>query len=492
MYKEPLSAALFHAISPNYRSKFILFAANSIMTNSLDHFERIFFIGIAGSGMSALAQYLQGIGKKVSGSDRFFVADQPNDTRDKLRNCGIECYVQDGSGINASTQMVVASTAVEDTVPEMQKAKQLGIPVIRRSELLTMISATKKTIAVAGTSGKSTTSALLFDILQYGGLQPSIISGAGLVRIMNEGLIGNAFVGAGEWLVIEADESDGSIVQYQPEIGLLLNIDKDHKEISTLLDLFTQFRNNSHHFIVNAGHPLSASLSKDAGLDFSLQEGAPAGFKATGFHQDGFISRFLINNHPFTIPLPGRHNMENALAAVAVARFLGVSWNDCAAALAQYQGIYRRHQLIGHRNGIWLIDDYAHNPAKCAASIRACQPLAERVIAWFQPHGFGPTRFLKQEFIDEIAGALRPRDQVWMSEIFYAGGTASRDISAADIIAGISEKGGQARFLPDRSVLASELKQELQPGTVILLMGARDPSLESFARELWQSLEVCF
>src|SRR5258708_6814665 len=193
------------------------------MILSLDNYKNIFFIGIAGSGMSALAQYLAGTGKTVSGSDRFFVPGQQNETRDKLEAEGIKCFLQDGNGINSDTDLVIASTAVEETNVEIQKAKSLGIQILLRSELLTIISNSKRTIAVGGTSGKSTTTAILVDILEQGGLQPSIISGAGLGRLQKQGKIGNAFVGKGDWLVIEADESDGSIINYHPEVGLLLN-----------------------------------------------------------------------------------------------------------------------------------------------------------------------------------------------------------------------------------------------------------------------------
>ena len=191
------------------------------MFSSIKDFKNPFFIGIAGVGMSAIAQYLKGIGKNVAGSDRFFASGVYNEVQEKLEAEGILCFLQNGEGITGETDLIVVSTAIEDTVAEVQKAKQLNIPIIRRSELLAMIAASKKTIAVGGTSGNSTTSAMLFDILEYAGLQPSIISGAGLISIINQGKIGNAKVGAGEWLVIEADESDGSIVQYKPEIGLL-------------------------------------------------------------------------------------------------------------------------------------------------------------------------------------------------------------------------------------------------------------------------------
>ena len=149
------------------------------MISSIKDFKNPFFIGIAGVGMSAIAQYLKGIGMEVSGSDRFFAPDEYNETKEKLEAEGIHCFLQNGDGITEQTDLIVASTAIEDTVMEIQKAKQLGIPIIRRSELLAMIALSKKTIAVGGTSGKSTTSAMLFDILEYAGLDPSIISGAG-------------------------------------------------------------------------------------------------------------------------------------------------------------------------------------------------------------------------------------------------------------------------------------------------------------------------
>src|SRR5690606_23386201 len=224
------------------------------MFSSIEEIKHPFFIGIAGSGMSAIAQYLKETGIEVSGSDRFFKEDEPNETRDKLEAEGIDCFLQDGSGITPQVDLIVASAAVEDTVIEMQKAKALSIPVMRRSELLALIAKSKKTIAVGGTSGKSTTSGMLFTILQQAGLQPGIISGAGLVNLMEEGKIGNAKAGEGDWLIIEADESDGSIVQYKPEIGLLLNVDKDHKEMDVLMDVFTIFKNNSRHFIANQSH----------------------------------------------------------------------------------------------------------------------------------------------------------------------------------------------------------------------------------------------
>ncbi len=456
------------------------------MIKNIADFKNVFFIGIAGVGMSAIAQYLAGVEKNVSGSDRYFKENEFNEIKGKLEAEGIKCFLQNGEGITTETDLVVVSTAIEDTVAEVQKAKQLNIPVLKRSEVLSLIAKSKKTIAVGGTSGKSTTSAMLFDILQHANMHPSIISGAGLTSIIKEGKIGNAKVGAGEWLVIEADESDGSIVQYQPEAGLLLNIDKDHQEIDELMQIFGAFKNNTKElFIVNHSNALAKQLSQNIKHDFSSDEKSGAGFIATNFKQEGFRIEFDIHHSPFTINAIGRHNMENALAATAVANQLGVDLKTCAEALKNYEGIYRRNQILGSKNGVWVIDDYAHNPVKCAAAIASCQPLANKVIAWFQPHGYGPTRFLRNDFVKEFANVLREDDEIWMSEIFYAGGTAIKDISSGDLINDIKALGKKAFFIEDRNNFVETMRPHLTANTVLLLMGARDPSLETFSKSVF-------
>ena len=456
---------------------------------TINDFNNVFFIGIAGAGMSAIAQYLQGTGKKVSGSDRYFTPETPNETRDKLEAEGIHCFLQDGSGITTATDLVVVSTAIEDTVFEVKKAAVLNIPILKRSQVLALISESKKTIAVGGTSGKSTTSAMIFDIMQHAGLEPSIISGAGLTSIIREGKIGNAKVGKGDWLVIEADESDGSIVQYHPEIGLLLNVEKDHQEIDELMQIFSTFRDNTKDiFITNRSNSLAAGISRDVKNDFSVDENSTAGFQALNFSQHGFEISFTVNDVPVKLNTVGKHNMENALAAIAVASRVGVSLQTAAEALAKYEGIYRRHQIIGEKDGVVVVDDYAHNPAKCAASIAACQPVAPKVIAWFQPHGYKPTRFLRNDFVKEIAGALRPQDEIWMSEIFYAGGSAVKDISAGELIEDIKKLGKNAFFVENRNNFVEAVRSHFTGNDVLLLMGARDPGLEMFAKEVFDRL----
>lgn len=458
------------------------------MIKNITDFKNPFFIGVAGVGMSAIAQYLKGIGKNVSGSDRYFHPEEENKIKNQLEEEGIHCFLQDGSGITTETDLVVVSTAIEDTVFEVQKARELKIPIIKRSELLAIIAKSKKTIAVAGTSGKSTTSAMLYQILYDAKLHPSIISGAGLTSLIKKGKIGNAAVGKGDWLIIEADESDGSIVQYEPEVGLLLNIDKDHQEIEELIHLFNIFKLNTKGlFIVNQSNTLSKELSVKSSQDFGFMNDL-AGYNATNFQQTGFHLSFEVQGQRFKMNAIGQYSVENATAAMAVAHQIGVDLKICAKSLEHYEGIYRRQQVLGNKNGVWVIDDYAHNPAKCAASIKACQELSQKVVAWFQPHGYGPTHFLKDDFIKEFSEVLRPQDEIWMSEIYYAGGTAVKNISANDLIQGIKEHSRKAFFIKDREDLLPYFKDLLKEGDILLLMGARDPSLESFTNKLFEQL----
>jgi UDP-N-acetylmuramate--alanine ligase len=180
--------------------------------------------------------------------------------------------------------------------------------------------------------------------------------------------------------------------------------------------------------------------------------------------------------------------MENAMAAIAVASSLGIDLATCSRALQQYEGIYRRHQVFGEKNGVILVDDFAHNPVKCARSMEACQPFADKLIAWFQPHGYGPTRFLRNDFVEELSKVVRSQDEIWMSEIYYAGGTAVKDISAEDLINDLKARGVNAYFVADRNQLLEAMRPHFTSSTTLLLMGARDPSLGEFAKEVWRLL----
>lgn len=452
---------------------------------SYNNYNHFFFVGVAGTGMSAIAQYLKGCGKRVSGSDRQFVKDKKGETQMQLEAMGIECHFQDASGIDKDIDVLVISTAIEETNIELMKARELGITVVKRSELLASISKEKRTIAVGGTSGKSTTSAMVFHILQTAGLDPSIISGAGLVRLQKQGLIGNAWNGKSDWLVIESDESDGSIVGYIPEVSAVLNIDRDHKEFDELMDLFGQFKaHTTRHFITNQNHPMAKKLSENAANDFGT-EGSGAGFDGSDFVQDGYCIRFKCNGQPFEIPVIGRHNMENALAATAMCAAAGVDIKTCAEALKTYEGIYRRTQLKGESKGVVVIDDFAHNPAEVVCAIKSCQNIGKRVFAWFQPHGFGPLRFMHKELEEEIAKVLRPEDTFILSDVYYAGGTVQRTVTSQDVYETMAKESANVKYFADREDMIPYLKDSVKSGDVILTMGARDTTMSDFAQKIF-------
>ncbi len=454
------------------------------MQNILNKYNNFFFIGIGGSGMSAIAQYLKGIGKNVAGSDRLFV-DENHSIKIKLQNEGIKCFPQNSNSLTNVFEVVVISTAIENSVPEFIKAKELGIEVIHRADMLKAISDSKKTIAVSGTSGKSTTVAMLFHIMDFASLKPSIISGAGLTSLQKSGKIGNCFVGKGDWLIIEADESDGTLTKYTPEVGVILNIEKDHKEFDELEKIFGSFSKSvKDKLIVNISNERASKYSLDSSFDFCSEKG----IQGIEFEQNGLNIKFKVKTTNFEIHVAGKHNMENALAAIAVANYLNINLETCSTALKTYDGIYRRMQKIGVKNNVLVIDDYAHNPAKISAAISACQQITNKVIAWFQPHGFGPTKFLKNEFISEISKILRNEDEIWMSEIYYAGGTAAKDISANDLIVGISANNKKAFFVENRNNLPEKIKSHFTDDCILLLMGARDNSLEDFGKYIFAKI----
>jgi UDP-N-acetylmuramate--alanine ligase len=443
---------------------------------------KYFFIGIAGSGMSAVAQYLNGKGHEVSGSDRLFLNGGGKEIRQKLEILGIKCYAQ-GEGVLApDTDFAVVSTAIEDTVKEFKAAKERGVKILHRSDLLAEICNSNATIAVAGTSGKSTVTAMIFHILQECGFCPSLITGAGLVSLQNKGLIGNAFVGNSDVLVIETDESDGTVVKYKPKTGLVLNIDKDHKEISELVPLFKTFKSHvRENFFVNLDNPLSKQL--DSGHNFSCLEKSAENY-GNGFSQDISGITFFSDGQKFTLPVIGHHNMENAMAAISIARLFNISDDKTAAALSSYVGIFRRNRIVYNDGKIMVMDDFAHNPAKISATFSACQKISKRVLAWFQPHGFAPSKLMKTELIERLSNIMREDDVMVFSKIYYAGGTADKSISAEEFADFLTANGKKSLYIEDRKDLSSFLQKTLREGDIVLLMGARDTTLDNFASEI--------
>jgi UDP-N-acetylmuramate--alanine ligase len=212
--------------------------------------------------------------------------------------------------------------------------------------------------------------------------------------------------------------------------------------------------------------------------------------RGTALELKAETSRFEVDGVSFILPVPGRHNIENALGAIAACRALGLRLEEMVAPLARFRGVARRFQSLGVARGVEVVDDFGHNPAKIAASLATAHLRAKRVLAIYQPHGYGPTRFLRNEFVDTFATHTAPGDVVWLLEIFYAGGTAQRDFSAADLVREITARGRHAEFAPSREWLTARIAEEAKPGDLVLVMGARDPSLTPFARGLLAGLEA--
>jgi len=450
---------------------------------------RLHFAGVAGSGMSALAQFVAMKGGRASGSDRSFDRGQRAESRAQLEALGVAIHPQDGTGLEGDCSALVVSTAVEEDVPDVAAARRLGVPVLHRSELLAHLVARYRTMAVTGTSGKSTTVAMVFEILRGAGLDPSVITGGELVALQQEGRWGNAWAGASDLLVIEADESDGSVVRYHAAVGVLLNLQRDHKEMGAVAAMFRTFTVQVREKVV-AGEAANLQEFATQATVFGCGEGA--GLRAEEMCLGAEGSTFRVRDAAFRLPVPGQHNVENALAAIAACEALDVPLEVMVEPLACFQGVARRFQVLGTTRGVTVVDDFGHNPAKVAASIRAAHLRVEgkggRVLAVFQPHGFGPLKFLRSDFVETFATELKAQDRLWFLDVFYAGGTAAHDITSAEVIGDIAGHGTAAEHAPTRSWLVQRLAAEVREGDLILVMGARDPSLTDLAKTILQAI----
>jgi UDP-N-acetylmuramate--alanine ligase len=423
---------------------------------------------------------------RASGSDRAFDRAERASLRAQLETLGIAVMRQDGSGLGDDCVGLVVSTAVEEQVPDFAAALAKGIPVIHRSELLAHFVAHYRSIAVTGTSGKSTVTAMVFDILSGAGRDPSVITGGDLPELVAQGLPGNAFAGRSDLLVVEADESDGSLVRYAPAIGVILNLQRDHKEMAEVAAMFATLRARAREALVVGD---AENLDPFAGGALRFGFSPRADMRGEDVELGPVSSRFRVEDVAFELPVPGAHNIANALAAIAVCRVLGVKLADMVGPLASFRGIGRRFQTVGKVHGIEVVDDFAHNAEKIAAAIKTAHLRAKRVLAIYQPHGYGPTRFLRRDFVTTFARELAPEDILWMLEVFYAGGTATRDFSSADIVAEIASLGANAEFAPTRERLVARIAEEARPGDLVLVMGARDPSLTELARAILVAIE---
>lgn len=450
--------------------------------------------------MLPLAQIAHGFGHQVAGSDRSYDQGRTPEKFAWLAGNGFALFPQDGSGITSPDQILIASAAVEDTVPEVARAKELGCARMSRAELLSaFFNEAGYSIAVGGTSGKSTVTGMIAWILSEAHFDPTVMNGAVMKNFTStENPFASARVGNPRIFISEVDESDGSIALYKPTIGVLLNVSLDHKSIEELRVLFGRFVRQSGCAVINFDNQEARHLASQAGqsVSFALREvGADITIEPGSVEQSAFgISAAVIDNRssevfPLILPMPGLHNLSNALAAIAAVSAAGVEIGAAAAALHGFAGLARRFDVIGtSASGITVIDDFGHNPEKCAATLRTLKAAPGRVIAFFQPHGYGPLRQMGDELAETFARELGADDITIMCDPVYFGGTVDRSEGTERIIKLIAQAGGKAEHVPERSACGDRMAELARPGDRIVIMGARDDTLTSFAKGLFERL----
>ena len=457
-----------------------------------------FFCGVGGSGMLPLALIVQARGGRVAGSDRALDQGRTAPKFDFLRSSGVNLSPQDGSGVTSADQTVVVSAAVEESVPDVQAARRAGAPIITRAELLaSLFNAAPQSIGVAGTSGKSTTTGMIGWILHAAGRDPTIVNGAVMKNFVTpEAPFASALVGADGPFVSEVDESDGSIARFTPTIAVVNNIAWDHKPLEELRGLFADFVAKAKTAVLNLDNAETAALARGVAagkaITYSVADPsadllgralipAPDGIRFHVIERGGETADLRLR-------VPGAHNVANALAALAATRACGVNLSEAATALASFSGIRRRLEWVGEAGGVTVIDDFAHNPDKIGATLATLHAFRGRLLIMFQPHGFGPLRMMRRAFVEAFARGLAEDDILVMPDPVYFGGTTDRSVASADIAGDIRGRGRQAEAFRDRAACGERLIELARPGDRIVLMGARDDTLSSFAEDLVRRL----
>ena len=439
--------------------------------------------------MLPLALILQAKGCAIAGSDRALDQGRTAQKFEYLRARGIALFPQDGSGITNPDTVVVTSAAVESTVPDVEAARRIGARLMTRAELLAQLfNAAPGSIGVAGTSGKSTTTGMIGWILSATGRDPTIMNGAVMKNFVTpDAHFASALVGKSEIFVSEVDESDGSIARYSPHIAVVNNIALDHKSLEELRGLFRDFVAKADVAVLNLDNAETAALTTGKVITYSLT-GREAHLAASAIvpAPDGiaFEVREDAATAKVAIKVPGRYNLANALAALCAARANGVSLKEAARALGDFSGIKRRLEIVGTANGVTVIDDFAHNPDKVAATLATLHDFPGRLLIMFQPHGYGPLRLMKDAFIEGFTENLSADDVLIMPEPVYFGGTVERSVSSVDIVHGVEARGHTAFVFTDRAACGDKLIELAKPGDRIVVMGARDDTLSQFAGDL--------
>ena len=443
------------------------------------------FSGVGGAGMSPLARLMRARGHAVQGSDRAFDTGRNAEAATALRAAGVDLVPHDGSAITAAIERFVFSTAVEAETPEMRAARAIGLTTVTRPALLAeLVNTARPGVAVSGTSGKSTITGMIAWLARESSAPTAVIGGAALVGEGGGGCLVTGRTDHG--VVAEADESDGTLVGYRPALGLIHNVSRDHTELEPLRKQFATFAAQCERVFVNARCVEAAALGRALGAtSYGIAAGAdnPVLGDASSARAAGVL-RWHGSDVRLDVPQPGLHNLENAAAAALIALELGIDAADVERLLPRFPGVARRFETIGvTSSGIRVIDDFAHNAEKIRAALTTAQSGAARVVAVFQPHGYGPARFLRGELRELLPALLRPTDRLCYAEIFYAGGSVTRDIGSRDLAADVG-----AAYAEDHAAVVRWVVREAAPGDTVLLMGARDPELPRLARTVLAAL----
>jgi len=428
-------------------------------------FSRYHFVGVAGVGMSAVAQAVRYAGGHVSGSDRQADRGGTNPVLRQLELAGISILPQDGTGIRTGGEAIVVSTAIEDDNPDLIAAREAGLPILHRSEILAQLVADHTCVAVTGTSGKSTVTGMVGWILEQVGRNPSVVNGAPVTNWREADHVGNARRGNSDLWVIEADESDRSLLNYRPEYAVITNMSADHFGMGETVALFKQFRSQVKRKAIGA----LGDEDYLAGIEPKVTASS---------------SRFAYQGVEFHLPLPGRHNVEDALHAAKLCECLGVPLAQSAEALRTFKGIHRRLEVVGEANRVTVIDDYGHNPAKIAAAWEAVVPFARRGIVIWRPHGYGPLRSMLDDLTETFSRLCRPNDRLLLLPVYDAGGTADRSIGAEVLAQRLEASGVSVSCVASHDEAVLMAASEAEAGDVVIVMGARDPDLPELARRI--------
>lgn len=459
---------------------------------------RYHLVGIGGIGMSGLAQMLVSLGCRVSGSDRGLALPENKRILDALKAQGIKLYEQNGSYISENKpDALIYSTAIENENPDFACAPE--IKRIHRSEALSaaMKLSEQSMIAVTGTCGKTTVTSWIAEVLHNSGLSPSFISGGLVKSFCSPVYAGNFYPGKGRFMVFEADESDKSLVAYAPDYAVILNIGTDHYPKEELAAVFREFLKKVRKGAVVEDKVYEA-LGKDAfsGLEVRIFS-ANADFRSSigqidwrlsGYKagKDG-VRAFINDRYELKLPAPGIHTAANALAILALLELLGVETEKTLEAVSSFNGVWRRFDFAGTMSGgLRIYDDYAHNVEKICSCVSAAREISSgRIFAVFQPHGYGPLGFMKDELLPALEKNMRENDVFSLLPVYYAGGTSSFKPTSEEVISEFVSKGkNKYLYFPDRASAVEYVIKNAGPDDLLLIMGARDNSLSDWAKSI--------